>query len=119
MNSYGKVGSNAPPPTAFRRDWICETFTVNRDQLANVIALHLDFGILAQGSLGRLLGAARLGSLKNIQIDANKRALFFLNHIAAKHANPKLQDIATKYFVTNSSLKDYVRPEAGELLRTC
>lgn len=104
--------------TACRPDWISETFTVNRDQLVNVIALHLDFGILPQESFGKLLGMSRLLRLKDLQVNANKRAIFFLNYISEKHANPKLQDLTIKYFVMEKSLRDYVRPETGELSHT-
>lgn len=119
MSSYGKLGLEAPrTETAFRRDWISETFTVSRDQLVSIIALHLDFGILPQKSFGKLLGTSRLVRLKDLQVDANKRAVFFLNYISEKHANPKLQDLTVKYFVMDKSLRGYARPEVGKLPHT-
>ena len=104
--------------TTVHRDWIYETFTVDREQLANIIALHLDFGILQRESLRRLIGTPRLVHLRDFQINANKRAVMLLNQITAKYANPKLQDLTTHYFVTNNSLRGYVRPEAGKSPRT-
>lgn len=99
-----------------RSDWISETFKITRDRLANVIALHLDFGILQQPLFRKLLAPARLARLGDFQVDAGKRAVLFLNQVAAKYANPQLQDLTAKYFVMNKSLRGYVRPEAGGCL---
>lgn len=111
-----KPGSHAQFATATRSlDWISRTFVVDRVQLTNIVALHLDFGIMLQKSLGNLIDPNRRAMLKDFQVDANKRAVLFLNLVAAKYANPKLQVLTTKYFVYNNSLRGYVKPEAGGL----
>jgi hypothetical protein len=102
-----------------RNDWISETFVVDRSELANAIALHLDFGILPQEPVSRLLGSGHLSRLKAFHVDANRRAVQFLNIVSAKYANPTLQDLMTEYFVATDSLRGYVKPEVGELTFSC
>jgi hypothetical protein len=97
-------------PTTLTHNWIGEKFLINHHNLINVITLHLDFGILQQEPIKKLISPSHLARFQNIQVQANQQALQFLNHIADKHTNQKLQDLVTKYFVMKS-LKDYVRLE--------
>jgi hypothetical protein len=112
MHHLQKLRARSDPIiTVGSGDWILETFTVNREELTKIVALHLDFGILRQKSIRILIPPAMRATMEGSQFDANKRASNFVNYASAKFAAPKLKLLIMEYFATTKSLKSYLRSE--------